>query len=194
MKKYLSITLAMLMMFLFISCGKDDIPVTKIEIDTGIPDTVMMIEENLTEDKYADIGDNRVKYVGKDGKKVEYRRWDADHNIELEKYYSYHDDGRLHQELVKSYKDGNLYETTMSQYEFTENSKEAVVTIWEYDHMKDKLQTDSVICIMSTKESELYCNSKQSGGLALAIRGVVETRYGMKLGDILFYGGNQVKD
>ena len=68
MKKYLSITLAMLMMFLFISCGKDDIPVTKIEIDTGIPDTVMMIEENTTEDKYADIGDNRVLYINGDKK------------------------------------------------------------------------------------------------------------------------------
>ncbi|MBE6866499.1 MAG: hypothetical protein E7492_06050 [Ruminococcaceae bacterium] len=194
MKKYLSITLAILMMFLFISCGKDDIPVTKIEIDTGIPDTVMMIEENLTEDKYAKIGDNRVQYINSDKKFVEYRRWDSDSNVEMEKYRSYHDDGRLYQELVKNYKDGNLYKTTMSQYEFTENSKEAVVTIWEYDHLKDKLQTDSVICTMSTKESELYCNSTQSGGLALAVRGVVETRYGMKLGDILFYGGNQVKD
>lgn len=194
MKKYLSITLAILMMFLFISCGKDDIPVTKIEIDTGIPDTVMMIEENLIEDKYAKIGDNRVKYINSDKKFVEYRRWDSDSNVEMEIYRSYHDDGRLHQELVKNYKDGNLYLTSMQQYDFTENSKEAVVTIWEYDHTKDKLQTDSVICTMSTKESELYCNSKQSGGLALAVRGVVETRYGMKLGDILFYGGNQVKD
>ncbi len=194
MKKYLSITLAILMMFLFISCGKDDIPVTKIEIDTGIPDTVMMIEENLTEDKYAKIGDNRVKYINSDKKFVEYRRWDSNSNVEMEKYRSYHDDGRLHQELVKHYEDGNLYLTSMQQYDFTENSKEAVVTIWEYDHTKDKLQTDSVICTMSTKESELYCNSMQSGGLALAVRGVVETRYGMKLGDILFYGGNQVKD
>ena len=80
-KKYLSITLAMLMMFLFISCGKDDITVTKIEIDTGIPDTVMMIEENLTEDKYADIGDNRVLYINGDKKTVEYRRWDSDDNV-----------------------------------------------------------------------------------------------------------------
>ena len=194
MKKCLFATMAILIMFLFVSCRKDDEPVTKIEIDTGIPDTVMMIEENTTEDKYADIGDNRVLYINGDKKTVEYRRWDSDDNVEMEKYHSYHDDGRLHQELVKHYKDGNLYLTYMQQYEFTENSKEAVVTIWEYDHMKDKLQTDSVICTMSTKESELYCNSEQSGGLALAIRGVVETRYGMKLGDILFYGGNQVKD
>ena len=194
MKKCLFATMAILIMFLFVSCGKDDEPVTKIEIDTGIPDTVMMIEENTTEDKYADIGDNRVLYINGDKKTVEYRRWDSDGNVEMEKYHSYHDDGRLHQELVKHYKDGNLYLTYMQQYEFTENSKEAVVTIWEYNHMKDKLQTDSVICTMSIKESELYCNSERSGGQALAIRGVVETRYGMKLGDILFYGGNQVKD
>ncbi len=192
MKKYLCTTMAILMMFLFVSCGNEDEPVTKIEIDTGIPDTVMMIEENLTEDKYAEIGDNRVQYINGDKKPVEYRRWDSEHNVEMEKYRSYHDDGRLHQILVKHYKDGNLYLTSMEQYEFTENSKEAVVTIWEYHHSEDKLETDSVVCVMSREDSELYCNGFQ--GNPLAICGITELHNGMKMDYITFYGGEQVKD
>lgn len=192
MKKYLSITFAFLMIFLFVSCGNEDEPVSKIEIDTGIPDTVMMIEENLTEDKYAKIGDNRVQYINSDKKPVEYRRWDSDDNVEMEKYRSYHDDGRLHQELVKHYEDGNLYLTSMQQYDFTENSKEAVVTIWEYNHSEDKLETDSVVCVMSREDSELYCNGLQ--GNPLAICGITELHNGMKMDYIMFYGGEQVKD
>ena len=110
----------------------------------------------------------------------------------MEMYYTYHDDGRMYQELVKFYDNGKLYRTCLGQYEYTKGSKEAVVTIWEYNHTLDKLESDSVVCTMTTAESDVYCNSTQSGGLPLKIRGVCEYHYGMYLRDIEFIAGTQI--
>lgn len=193
MKKFIPAIMAVVMCILFVSCGekKREETITK-EIDTGIPDVVMMIEDNLTEDKINNYGDNRVQYINGDGKDVEYRRWDTDGNTEMEKYRSYHSDGRLYQELVKYYENGELYLTDLSQYVYTENSREAVVTIWQNRHKRGELETDSVICTMTTEESELYCNSFQA--TPWKIRGMDEYRYGMRLGHIEFMAGMQIEN
>ena len=194
MKKIITFLMALLTVTFFVSCSKDKEAenVSKREIDTGIPDVVMMIEDDLKEDEYAAISDNRVLYVNDKGNWVEYREWDADGNIVMEKYHSYHNDERLYQELIKRYENGQPSFTQLSQYEYTQDSKEAVVTLWTYDHKLDKLQTDSVVCTMTTEVSDLYCNSTQSD--PLKIRGLEEYHYGMRLGHIQFFAGNQVKE
>ena len=192
--KKVFLSMVMVLALFFVSCNKNDeiVNVSKREIDTGIPDVVMMVEDNLTEDKNAGIVDSRVLYVNDNDKRVEYKEWDSIGNVRLEKYYSYHSDERLHQELIKIYEDGELSYTELYQYEYIYDSKEAVVTAWHYDHILDKLQTHSVDCTMTTKVSELHCNSFQTD--PLKIRGMDEFHYGMRVRNIQFLAGKQVEE
>ena len=193
MKKYLSLLFAVVLAVSFTACGNtEEENKTTTEIDTGIPDVQMFIEDNLTEDEYASGQDNRQFLVDSEGRDVAYKRWDGNGNTELEIFRSYHRDGRLYQELIKSYENGENYCTTMSQYEYTEGSKEAVVTVWENNHRRNRLETDSVVCTMTTKDSDLYVNSWQHD--PLKIRGMLEYRWGMRLGDIEFIAGKQIEE
>ena len=194
MKKILNIAIVALFLLL-VSCGtaKEE-NISKIEIETGIPDVQMFIEENLTKDERADTSDWREQLVNKDGQNVYYRRWGSD-GTEMEIYENYHLDGRLYQKLVKHYDRGGLYMTDMEQYDYIQDSKDVVVTIWQ--KRGEIIGSDTVTHTMTNKKSDVYCYSifSDSGKeyITLKIRGIAEFRNGGKVAETEYLAGKAAK-
>ena len=97
MRKIISLITAAVFLLVFTACGeeKSDAPVAKVELDTGFPGIVMLVDEADNEVMKREL--SHIYYYNTSGQEVRFVRQNSSEQIEMEKYYTYHDDGRLYQ-------------------------------------------------------------------------------------------------
>ena len=194
MRKIISLITAAVFLLVFTACGeeKSDAPVAKVELDTGFPGIVMLVDEADNEVMTREL--SHIYYYNTSGQEVRFVRQNSSEQIEMEKYYTYHDDGRLYQELCRWYDGDTIYQAVLYQYEYTFDSNIATATIWQ--KYGDVTGSDSVQHTMEYDDSEIQIygilDDHNENYVTVKIRGISEWRNGGKVAETEYLAGKAI--
>ncbi|MBQ8604109.1 MAG: hypothetical protein IJ410_04615 [Oscillospiraceae bacterium] len=194
MRKIISLITAAVFLLVFTACGeeKSDAPVAKVELDTGFPGIVMLVDEADNEVMKREL--SHIYYYNTSGQEVRFVRQNSSEQIEMEKYYTYHDDGRLYQELCRWYDGDTIYQAVLYQYEYTFDSNIATATIWQ--KYGDVTGSDSVQHTMEYDDSEIQIygilDDHNENYVTVKIRGISEWRNGGKVAETEYLAGKAI--
>lgn len=194
MRKIISFLTAVVIMLVFTACGeeKNDNSIAKVELDTGFPDIVMLVDE--ADNEVMKREHSHIYYYNASGQEVRFVRYDDSKQIEMEKYYTYHKDGRTYQELCRWYDGETVSHADLYQYDYSLDSNIATATVWQ--KYGDVTGSDSVEHTMEYDDSEIHIYSTfedhNENYVTVKIRGISEWRNGGKVAETEYLAGKAI--